>query len=120
MPTATPIAPMLAAAGMLPTGPGWAYEFKYGVRALAYVEPAAVRVLSRNGNDVTRAYPELAECVRLLGGRHAVLDGEIVALENRCKCSYSDAAVFPLLGRNPAGPGPQGRWAIRSVAAIGW
>jgi hypothetical protein len=23
------IAPMLAAAGDLPTGPGWAYEFKY-------------------------------------------------------------------------------------------
>jgi bifunctional non-homologous end joining protein LigD len=52
---------MLAAAGVLPVGPGWAYEFKYdGVRAVTYVAGGAVQIYSRNGNDVTHTYPELA------------------------------------------------------------
>ena len=81
-PAEVSIAPMLAAAGALPAGPGWAYEFKYdGVRAITYADEA-VQVLSRNDNDITRTYPELAECARLLGGHRAVLDGEIVALEH--------------------------------------
>jgi bifunctional non-homologous end joining protein LigD len=71
---------MLAAAGPLPSGPGWAYEFKYdGVRAVTYAAGEAVRVYSRNGNDVSGTYPELAEVAALLGGRSAVVDGEIVA-----------------------------------------
>ncbi|MGK5682405.1 ATP-dependent DNA ligase [Actinoplanes sp. URMC 104] len=81
-PVAEGIASMLAAGGDLPAGPGWVYEFKYdGVRALTYAG-AGVRVFSRNGNDITRTYPELAECATRLVGRCAVLDGEIVALEH--------------------------------------
>ncbi len=73
---------MLAAAGVLPAGPGWAFEFKYdGVRAVTTVHDGQVRAYSRNLNDVTTAYPEVNELVRLLKGRDAVLDGEIVALE---------------------------------------
>jgi bifunctional non-homologous end joining protein LigD len=41
-----------------------------------------VRAYSRNGNEITRTYPELAECGELLAGRRAVLDGEVVALEH--------------------------------------
>ena len=57
-----PPTPMLATAGsVLPSGPGWAYEFKWdGVRALVSVTAAAVHITSRLGNDVTVAYPELA------------------------------------------------------------
>lgn len=76
------LAPMLASAGPLPTGPGWAWEFKYdGVRAITYVDER-VRVYSRNNNEITDTYPELAEAVDLLAGRRAVLDGEIVALDH--------------------------------------
>jgi bifunctional non-homologous end joining protein LigD len=61
------IAPMLAAAGAAPRGSRWAYEFKYdGVRAGAYVRDSRVRLLSRNGNYVSRSYPELAELGELL------------------------------------------------------
>lgn len=71
---------MLAAAGALPEGAGWAYEYKYdGVRAVAYVADGRVAAYSRNGNDITRTYPELGELTRLLDGRSAVLDGEIIA-----------------------------------------
>ena len=57
---------------------GW--EFKWdGVRAVAYVSGNQVRLLSRNGKDMTASYPEL----EVLAGRvqvPAILDGEIVAL----------------------------------------
>ncbi|MEV4350895.1 non-homologous end-joining DNA ligase [Actinoplanes sp. NPDC049596] len=76
------VRPMLAALGPLPAGPGWAFEFKYdGVRAVTYADGATVRALTRNDNDVTSTYPELAEVAALLRGRPAILDGEIVALE---------------------------------------
>jgi bifunctional non-homologous end joining protein LigD len=85
-----PIRPMLAAAGVLPAGSGWVFEFKYdGVRAITYAEPGAVRVFSRNALDVTRTYPELAEIADLLAGRRAVLDGEIVAVEAGDRPSFS-------------------------------
>ena len=81
---------MLAAAGPLPAGPGWAFEFKYdGVRAVTYVSDGRVRALSRNGNDVTDAYPEVGELATLLTGRDAVLDGEIVALEAGDRPSFA-------------------------------
>ncbi|MFD0477724.1 hypothetical protein ACFQ0B_63250 [Nonomuraea thailandensis] len=49
-------APMLAQLGTLTSvqGDDWAVEMKWdGVRALAYVENGAVRLMSRNGKDIT-------------------------------------------------------------------
>jgi bifunctional non-homologous end joining protein LigD len=79
-----PLTPMLATAGsVLPSGPDWAYEFKWdGVRALVNVVAGTVRITSRLGNEVTVAYPELAG----LGNdiEDALVDGEIVAfVDNR-------------------------------------
>jgi bifunctional non-homologous end joining protein LigD len=83
------ISPMLAAAGPLPTGADWAYEYKFdGVRAVSYVD-RHVRVLSRNDRDISGAFPELGELVPLLDGRPAVVDGEIVALEPGQRPSFS-------------------------------
>ncbi|MBC7443293.1 MAG: ATP-dependent DNA ligase [Ramlibacter sp.] len=82
--------PMLATLGSvadLPEEDEWAFEMKWdGVRALAYVRaeepPAEVRLVTRNGNDVTAAYPELVAALPLaLRADSAVLDGEIVALD---------------------------------------
>lgn len=90
MPSSDLVAPMLAAAGRLPTGPGWTYEFKYdGARAVGYVTGAGVRLYSRNGNDITSQYPELQELASLLDGREAIVDGEIVALEAGDRPSFS-------------------------------
>jgi bifunctional non-homologous end joining protein LigD len=84
------IAPMLATLGDLPTGTGWAYEFKWdGVRAVSYLDAAGVRLFSRNDRDVSGSYPELAELARLLAGRRAVLDGEIVALDATGRPSFA-------------------------------
>src|SRR4051794_33892692 len=50
------IEPMLAGAGPLQSGNGWAFEFKYdGVRAVSYVDHGRVRVLSRNADLVKRS-----------------------------------------------------------------
>ncbi|MEU5695899.1 non-homologous end-joining DNA ligase [Actinosynnema sp. NPDC020468] len=73
---------MLATPGPLPSGAGWAYEFKWdGVRLVVYVRGGAVRALTRNDIDVTGAYPELGVLAGALGGRDAVLDGEVVAVD---------------------------------------
>ena len=62
----------------LPSGEGWAFEFKWdGVRALLDVSEQGVTIRSRAGNEVTAAYPELATLAGKVGD--ALLDGEIVA-----------------------------------------
>ena len=76
------IAPMLASPGKLPgdADGGWAYEIKWdGIRAQAHSIPGTIRFTTRNANDVTRRYPELARVNRALHHHRAILDGEIVA-----------------------------------------
>ena len=81
-PLPEPVMPMLATAGPVPNGPGWAFEFKWdGVRAIVAAAGGAVRLTSRLGNDVTAGYPELAGIGALTDGRPVLLDGEIVALD---------------------------------------
>ena len=71
---------MLTGSVGLPTGKGpWLVEPKWdGVRAIVTVADDRVRLVSRNGNDVTAAYPELQ--TPPTGMPDAVLDGEIVAI----------------------------------------
>jgi bifunctional non-homologous end joining protein LigD len=78
------IRPMLASPGPLPTGPGWAFEFKWdGVRVVAYARGGHVRAMTRNDLEVSATYPEVGALTTLLGDHEAVLDGEIVALGAR-------------------------------------
>lgn len=71
--------PMLATRGtVLPGGPGWVHEVKWdGMRVLVRVEGGRLRLTSRNENDVTVSFPELAGLAE--AGRDLVLDGEVVA-----------------------------------------
>ena len=69
---------LASASAVLPTGSGWAYEFKWdGVRALIDVSDRGVRLTSRAGNDISAGYPELVGQAADVGD--ALLDGEIVA-----------------------------------------
>lgn len=81
------IAPMLATPGRLPPASedtSYAYEVKQdGQRCMVYLPgDGSVRLRSRSGADITPAYPELAGLGTALGSRPAVLDGEIVALDD--------------------------------------
>jgi len=80
----TAVAPMLATAGgPADLGDDWVHEMKWdGIRAVAVVRDGAVTFTSRNGNDLTPSYPELAVLAEQVTG-DAVLDGEIVAVDER-------------------------------------
>src|SRR5882724_7217779 len=62
-------------------GDDWLHEIKFdGYRILARLARGKVTLLSRNGLDWTRKFPEIAAAVAALAVDNAVLDGEIVAL----------------------------------------
>ena len=86
------VKPMLATAGDLPSASdeqGWAFEMKWdGVRAVVYVDHGSVRVLTRNDREVAATYPELRGLGEFFGDRTAVLDGEIVAFDERGRPSF--------------------------------
>ena len=71
----------------------WA-EMKWdGVRAVGVWDGTRLRLRARSGNDITAKYPELTSIDVGLGPEPAVLDGEIVALDDR------GVPSFPLLQR---------------------
>jgi bifunctional non-homologous end joining protein LigD len=68
----------------------WALEMKWdGIRALAVLDGGALRLVSRNDLDLTPTYPELGILPEAVDARSAVLDGEIVALDERGRPSFS-------------------------------
>jgi bifunctional non-homologous end joining protein LigD len=75
--------PMLAtAAGAAFDDPKWSYEIKLdGFRTMALVKNGKVKLLSRRGLDATRQFPELAQLGALVRSSSAVLDGEVVAID---------------------------------------
>ncbi|HSV39039.1 MAG TPA: non-homologous end-joining DNA ligase [Nocardioidaceae bacterium] len=70
--------PMLAKSGeAVPTGDAWTHEVKWdGIRVLVHVRGGKLRMYSRNENEVTAAWPELAGLADL--PHELVLDGEVV------------------------------------------
>jgi bifunctional non-homologous end joining protein LigD len=87
-PTPEHLAPMLASPGRLPgEEDGWAFEVKWdGVRALLHWRPGhpgRMRIESRNRKEIGARYPELYALGHQLGRHEAVLDGEIVAFDER-------------------------------------
>lgn len=64
----------------------WVFEVKWdGVRAILYKNHNNISIQSRNGNDITRLYPEIVNAVKmsLRGNESTVLDGEIVVLNEK-------------------------------------
>ena len=75
-------APMMATAGSAADlqGSTWQYELKWdGVRALLVADGEKVRIFSRNGNDVTKTYPEFTDRA-CWPEQPFVADGEIIAV----------------------------------------
>ncbi|MCU1357651.1 MAG: polymerase LigD, ligase domain protein [Acidimicrobiales bacterium] len=84
------IEPMKAVTAPLPTDRGWAFEVKWdGMRIVAAVDGGEVAAWSARGAPAEERFPELAELVGAVGGRRAVLDGEVVALDEAGRSSFS-------------------------------
>ena len=84
--------PMLATmAEELPRGGDWTFEPKWdGYRALGHVRAGQARLVSRNGNDLTGRFPELARAlVKAAHSPDCVVDGEVCALGEQGRPSFS-------------------------------
>jgi bifunctional non-homologous end joining protein LigD len=85
--------PMYATVGAtIPTGPAWTFEQKFdGMRVIALVSSREVRLVTRNGRDKARQFPEIVDALRTLARRlrrTIILDGEIVAIRRGVPASF--------------------------------
>ena len=89
MPTA--IHPMLATSVDKPfDSADWLFEIKWdGYRAIAFIDNSKLRLVSRNQNDLTGRFPELKDLPKLVHAKTAILDGEVVALDDEGRASFS-------------------------------
>jgi bifunctional non-homologous end joining protein LigD len=81
----------------------WLYEIKFdGYRALALRGGNEVRILSRNEKDLGRKFSEVKDAVAALNVQDAIIDGEIVALDDKGRLSFQLLQGFDMgLARPP-------------------
>jgi bifunctional non-homologous end joining protein LigD len=71
-------------------GPEWLFEIKWdGYRAIAFIDKGKLRLTSRNQNDLTGRYPDLRDLPNSVKGKSVILDGEVVALDDHGRPSFS-------------------------------
>src|SRR2546427_3249272 len=97
------IHPMLATLVDKPfSDPDWLFETKWdGVRAISFIKNGKACFVSRNQNDLTEQYPELANIADTVRAHQAILDGEIVALDEKGVSRFQ--LLQPRLGRKNRG-----------------
>jgi bifunctional non-homologous end joining protein LigD len=85
------IHPMLATLTDHPfSSDDWLYEIKFdGYRSIAFIQDGEVRLVSRNQNEMTSLYSELNDLPGQVQAKKAILDGEIVALDDEGRPSFS-------------------------------
>ena len=88
-----PMLATLAREGSFPDSreSGWVFEVKWdGYRAVAYIRDGEATLLSRNDHDLTQRFSKVAgELVKALRSPNAVLDGEVCALDEQGRSSFS-------------------------------
>jgi len=92
---------MKATSGELPHGGEWAFEIKYdGMRLVAEVDGPAGTVVVRTTNDIdaTARFPEVLGLAEAIAPHRAVLDGELVALDEKGRPRFG-----LLMGRSQRG-----------------
>jgi bifunctional non-homologous end joining protein LigD len=85
--------PMLATQeGAIPRGEGWTFEVKFdGYRALAYIRAGECKLVSRNGNDLTGRFADVAKAlVKAVRSPNAVVDGEVTRIDTTGRTSFSE------------------------------
>ncbi|MFD4527530.1 ATP-dependent DNA ligase [Streptomyces sp. NPDC058470] len=98
---------MLATPGGLPPAgqdARWAYETKHdGQRAVIYLPgDGGVILRARSGEDITAAYPEFGALGGVLGPVPAILDGEVLVLDEQGRGDFQLLQSRMGLARSPA------------------
>ena len=95
------IEPMKAKLVEKPPATGdWIYELKFdGIRLIAIKIGEKVSLLSRNQNDLSARFFEIADAVKNLPADECVLDGEIVALDEKGRSSFQILQAREMEGR---------------------
>ncbi|MGH7699943.1 MAG: DNA ligase D [Gemmatimonadales bacterium] len=119
--------PMLAETADAPfSRKGWVFEVKLdGYRIRAVKDGGAARIISRNNNDLTAAFPELARAVAALPCDGLIMDGEVVVLDAAGRPSFqrlqNRARVSgPLAIRRAAVENPATQYLFDLIAAEGY
>ncbi len=73
-----------------PEGKGWLHEMKYdGYRILSILKNGRIQLKSRNGLDWTDRFPEIVQELKRIKISSAVLDGEVVVLNEKGVSTFS-------------------------------
>jgi bifunctional non-homologous end joining protein LigD len=95
------IEPMKAKLVEKPPATGdWIYELKFdGIRLIVVKTVQKVSLLSRNQNELSRRFPEIVEGIKDLPARECVIDGEVVALDEKGRSSFQLLQALEMEGR---------------------
>jgi len=85
----------------MPVG-DWIYEIKFdGYRALALRGGSETRILSRNQKDLGTKFPEVKDSIAALDVQGVIIDGEIVALDEKGRSSFQLLQSFDMGQEKP-------------------
>lgn len=86
-----------------PVGDEWSFEVKWdGYRVALHIGPEGrVRILTKNGHDWTKRFPEIAEAAASIVADTAIIDGEAVVLDAKGASDFG--ALQRSVGRAGAG-----------------
>ena len=88
-------------------GPDWVYEEKYdGIRAVAGRERGHMKLWSRTFQDLTAGFPHIVAALVALGDGDLMVDGELVALDEK------GVSRFQLLQRRGTAGGSPTQYAV--------
>src|SRR5207249_8316094 len=103
LPSAKPrfIEPMKAKLVEKPPATGdWIYELKFdGIRLIAVKRDKKVSLFSRNQNDLSGRFPDIVEAIKNVPARECVIDGEVVALDDKGRSSFQLLQAHEMEGR---------------------
>jgi bifunctional non-homologous end joining protein LigD len=101
----TSFEPMLATLGnAVPSGSDWLYEVKWdGYRALCFIQDGKMRMLSRRGTKLDKQFAAVASALaQSVKADTAVIDGEVVALDENGNPSFQRLQNLTGFGTKPA------------------
>ena len=87
-----------------PAAGDWIYELKFdGIRLIAVKSDKKVSLLSRNQNDLSERFPEVAHAIQNLPTGECVIDGEVVVLDEEGRSSFQLLQAREMEGRKSPG-----------------